>query len=104
MWDDGEVNVTSNLENSLRHIRGRGISRGLWVDALCINQSDVAEKSVQVQLMSQIHRNAKVELCWLGEESADSDVTLEAFENVGAKDFQLDVERFKDAWKRMGEA
>ena len=33
------INVTVNLEAALRRLRAMGISR-VWVDALCINQSD----------------------------------------------------------------
>ncbi|EMD00971.1 hypothetical protein BAUCODRAFT_60134, partial [Baudoinia panamericana UAMH 10762] len=38
----------------------------LFVDAICINQNDVAERSSQVALMGQIYRNAYQVLAWLG--------------------------------------
>ncbi|KAF2123042.1 heterokaryon incompatibility protein-domain-containing protein [Lophiotrema nucula] len=37
--------ITRNLSDALRRLRKRNIHRRLWVDALCINQDDVVEKS-----------------------------------------------------------
>jgi hypothetical protein len=39
----------------------------LWIDALCINQRDVQERSHQVQHMAKIYGSAKQVLIWLGE-------------------------------------
>jgi hypothetical protein len=38
----------------------------IWIDALCINQEDEAEKSQQVQRMGQIYKRAQLVLMWLG--------------------------------------
>src|SRR6201999_2476979 len=38
----------------------------LWVDYLCINQPNVAEKNHQVALMGQIYREASRVIVWLG--------------------------------------
>jgi hypothetical protein len=38
----------------------------LWVDSLCINQSDVNERNQQVQVMSDIFSNAFQVISWLG--------------------------------------
>ncbi|KAK3356844.1 heterokaryon incompatibility protein-domain-containing protein [Lasiosphaeria hispida] len=38
----------------------------LWIDALCINQSDMAEKSQQVPRMGEIYTSAHKVLAWLG--------------------------------------
>lgn len=39
----------------------------LWIDALCINQRDIQERSHQVKHMAMIYRSAKHVLIWLGE-------------------------------------
>jgi hypothetical protein len=38
----------------------------LWVDALCINQSDIEERSHQVSMMGDIYKNAECVHAWLG--------------------------------------
>ena len=59
--------VTKNLHAALRSIRSRfpGMST-IWVDALCINQQDLAERSRQVPLMQFIYSQAKHTVVWFG--------------------------------------
>ena len=38
----------------------------IWIDALCINQDDIDERSRQVQMMGDIYRYAERVLVWLG--------------------------------------
>lgn len=68
--NEEEVTVTSNLLAALRHLRDVEEVRTLWVDAICINQSDQDEKSIQVMEMGNIYHNATTVCCWLGEEPA----------------------------------
>lgn len=44
----------------------------VWVDQICINQSDLAEKTAQVQLMSLIYQRAWNTVIWLGDFPANS--------------------------------
>jgi hypothetical protein len=62
--------VTQNLAAALRRLRLPDAGRLLWVDALCINQADESEKSLQVAQMRQVYtseRNKQV-VVWLGDE------------------------------------
>jgi hypothetical protein len=65
------VNVTVNLAAALRRLRKAEGPRVLWVDALCINQEDSAERSQQVGLMQFIYQTHHV-IVWLG----DSPISL----------------------------
>jgi hypothetical protein len=47
-----------------------------WIDALCINQSDMAEKNVQLPLMPQIFESASRVVVWLGEEYENSGAAI----------------------------
>lgn len=71
--NEDRLNVTENLLQALRHLRQSNTlieERLLWVDAICINQTDEREKSSQIQLMREIYTNAESVICWLGEEQA----------------------------------
>jgi hypothetical protein len=54
----------------------------MWIDAICINQKDLKERSEQVQLMQKIYKDAKTLVVWLGDEadgSTEAIVLLDAF-------------------------
>jgi hypothetical protein len=60
------VSVRQNLWNLLYELRLAKETSLLWIDALCINQSNVSERNTPVPLMSMIYRGAKTVLAWLG--------------------------------------
>ncbi|VBB84221.1 Putative heterokaryon incompatibility protein 6 protein similar to HET6 of Neurospora crassa [Podospora comata] len=60
--------VTRNLFTALERLYADGFSGKIWIDAICINQSDNDEKAVQVQLMSSIYSRAEEVFIWLGPE------------------------------------
>lgn len=64
--------VTSNLYNALRRLRKSRVSVVLWVDAVCINQKDNAERTQQVSIMNHIYKNAFEVVIWLGDSLSDS--------------------------------
>ncbi|KAI1120583.1 heterokaryon incompatibility protein-domain-containing protein [Nemania abortiva] len=68
--------ATENLESALRNLRYRDKPRVLWVDSMCINQSDVVERNSQVQQMGRIYENAQNVIIWLGPESEDSNALM----------------------------
>ena len=63
--------VTENLWRALFRLQRSSSVRILWVDALCINQSDVSERTHQVQMMGKIYSHAQHTIVWLGELSLD---------------------------------
>ncbi|KAG8160863.1 hypothetical protein KVR01_009127 [Diaporthe batatas] len=75
--NDAEIQITVNLEAALRHIRNASDAITIWVDALCINQTDVAEKNHQVEMMRDIYSGAELVIAWLGSASEDSDLAME---------------------------
>ncbi|KAI8667550.1 hypothetical protein LRP88_00692 [Fusarium phalaenopsidis] len=101
--------VTANLAAALKHVKkhwieiqnesGDASNFRLWADALCINQSDLEERSAQVQLMRSIYSSADSVLSWL---SSDDGQVLGAFkfmeETVQAMRAYLEArhERFPD--------
>jgi hypothetical protein len=60
------VDVRENLWNALVNLRDATEGRGLWIDAICINQANVEEHNRQVELMAYIFGRAKKVTVWLG--------------------------------------
>jgi hypothetical protein len=61
------IPATPNLERALRYLRREKQHRTLWIDALCINQQDDAEKKIQIQRMDFLYANASEVRIWLGD-------------------------------------
>ena len=68
--------VTPHLHKALNcmHWSGQQDSRLMWIDTICINQSDESEKQMQLQLMGDIYKFASTVCVWLGS-STDDDVS-----------------------------
>jgi hypothetical protein len=49
-----EMLVGENCHNALRRLRLRHMNRLLWIDAICINQKNLAERARQVRIMNII--------------------------------------------------
>ena len=60
------IPITSNLHAALDLFRLPNQPCQLWVDAICIDQSNDGEKASQVRLMGRIFGGAECVLVWLG--------------------------------------
>ncbi|KAH6714501.1 heterokaryon incompatibility protein-domain-containing protein [Leptodontidium sp. MPI-SDFR-AT-0119] len=69
-WLSASSNVSSILSLFAPMVFGQ---RYLWIDAICINQTNKVEKATQVKLMRDIYRNAKSVLVWLSSENLNQD-------------------------------
>jgi len=63
---EGGLGVGASLSIALNALRLSGESRRIWVDALCINQKNMAERQSQVRMMGAVYGKAAHVLCWLG--------------------------------------
>jgi hypothetical protein len=65
-----QIPVRRNLWGALKHLRHRlpRMKRTLWIDALCINQTDIMERNAQVSIMGSIFSMVTKVLAWLGEQ------------------------------------
>ena len=71
------VHVTPHLYSALHTMVNLGCATNIWVDAICLNQGDNAEKSIQVPKMAAIYRTANNVLAWLGPAGEDSDLVID---------------------------
>jgi hypothetical protein len=63
---------------------------------LCIEQSNLAEKSIQIPRMFQIYGKASSVLVWPGPESDNSALALEALEKLGSVPDDMEVDDMHD--------
>ncbi|KAH8672584.1 heterokaryon incompatibility protein-domain-containing protein, partial [Tricladium varicosporioides] len=69
-----EFLVTRNLYKSLEFLTGvhnDGEKMLYWIDAICINQTNVQERSGQVLRMRDIYGSAKLVFAFLGDSSSE---------------------------------
>ena len=70
------IQIRDNLATCLRYLRLPEQIRHLWVDALCISQTDVEEKNHQVANIGRIFREANRVLAWVGLPTPASEAIL----------------------------
>ncbi|KAM7198192.1 Heterokaryon incompatibility protein (HET) domain containing protein [Naviculisporaceae sp. PSN 640] len=82
-----QFEVRENVAAALRRLRHPKKARVLWIDAICINQEDLAERAAQVLLMKQIYNQASQVCIWLGEPGDAGDVGMQMLQkkNLGAQ-------------------
>ncbi|KAK8132387.1 hypothetical protein PG999_000560 [Apiospora kogelbergensis] len=74
--DGNAVPIRRNLYEALRQLRWRHYERVLWIDALCIDQSNVRERNHQVGRMRDIYSQAETVHVWLGTASETSSIAM----------------------------
>jgi hypothetical protein len=73
---DTPVDITITLEAALRELRDRSRVVRCWADALCIDQSNDAEKAIQVGLMAKIYGTAHHTVIYLSPRTTEANVVL----------------------------
>jgi len=63
-----ELLVTSNCYNALIQLMLEDVTRLVWIDAIGINQYDLAERNAQVRMMDRIFAFEDQVIAYLGEE------------------------------------
>lgn len=74
--------ITRNLEVGLRHLRYVSKKRMIWIDALCINQKNIAERNMQVAKMGEIYAHAIRTIVWLGPERGSDEKAFEVLQEI----------------------
>ncbi|KAJ5443001.1 Heterokaryon incompatibility [Penicillium cf. griseofulvum] len=74
--------ITTSLRDALRRIRHARLPVKLWVDAICINQENVIERSSHARMIPRIYRRATNVIAWLGEAEEDSDRAITAVQRM----------------------
>jgi hypothetical protein len=78
-----DLSVGATCFDALRHLRQQTTDRLLWIDAICINQEDLSERTHQVRMMDLIYSRASKVVVFFGEHTAGSRIL---FEELAAAD------------------
>ncbi|KAI8268636.1 Heterokaryon incompatibility protein 6, OR allele [Colletotrichum sp. SAR11_239] len=88
--------VTQNLHDSLQQLSRDGVDSWLWIDAICIQQSDLEEKTHQVGMMRDIFSNAATVYIWLGLGIEETDQAMDLIYKYGPRLYASDALRMLD--------
>jgi hypothetical protein len=91
--DDKSVKISSSLAVALYRLRSADESIFIWIDQICINQGDIADKQQQIPLMGLIYTHATNTVIWLGDENGEEPgLAVETMEYVYGRLQLSDVE------------
>jgi hypothetical protein len=97
--------VTGNLFLALQQLRFKHQDRILWIDAICIDQSNFKERGHQVRQMSSIYTKAAQVIVWLGQATSDTDLFFHYMQclekealNYACTDWKSSDERWQHIW------
>jgi hypothetical protein len=66
------LSVRANIWEFFHHCRkNKNVINRLWIDAICINQKDNAEKASQIRYMDHVFSRAERVLIWLGKDVSE---------------------------------
>jgi hypothetical protein len=110
-WGDPEIrrpmlvgdkvfHATENLAIALEHLQEEDKTIIFWIDAVCINQNDSNEKSIQVQRMGSIFASAVLVIAWIGPAADDSDLALQELESYAAEFIQDSWSQFRQVYAK----
>jgi hypothetical protein len=77
-----EVRVPATSEAALRRMRRSDRSRTLWIDAICINEADVAERGHQVGIMYEIYTHTRHNCIYLGPDDGSMPKVIKSMESM----------------------
>lgn len=100
--------VTPNLLLALRHLRYPDRDRILWIDAICIDQTNHGERVQQVRQMASIYKRAEQVIIWLGPATPEIDLVFgyihrletEALEHA-TNNWNPSDQRWQDLWSTV---
>ncbi|KAI1259471.1 HET-domain-containing protein [Xylariaceae sp. FL1019] len=81
--DMKEMPLGANLANAIRYLRYPDRPRIMWIDAVCIDQTNYRERGQQVQRMGDIYLHARKVVAWLGSGTANTELAFSALNLLG---------------------
>ena len=79
------IAVTRSLHQALPYLRYKDKRRVLWVDAICVDQQNLEERSHQVQRMGDVYSLADRVIVWLGVDDTTSMHAIQLLRTVASE-------------------
>lgn len=74
--------MTQNLGAALPYLRLKDRDRVLWIDAICVNQQNLEERSQQVERTAEIYSKASKVVAWLGPSTARTATAIRCLNTI----------------------
>ncbi|KAH8689780.1 HET-domain-containing protein, partial [Phaeosphaeriaceae sp. PMI808] len=94
--------VTQNLFSALKDLRHATEPLTLWIDAICINQEDIDERTQQVKEMTSIYRKVTRVYVWMGEAIENLDAAISDL-RIGGLVGLIESNHRMECWKVLTE-
>jgi len=78
---NAKMRVSKDLVWALKHLRRPHEDRILWIDAICIDQSNTIERNHQVENMAIMYDQALNVCVWLGRDNQESKMAIDFIKN-----------------------
>lgn len=101
------LHVTRNCDAALRSLRRADKGIRLWIDAICIDQSSIMERSRQVALMGEIYTKAEGIFAFLGQTTLEKPLSplawklLQDLASFEADESQNESEKFNSFYRSV---
>jgi Heterokaryon incompatibility protein (HET) len=79
------MTIGGELHSALKRLRKEDEELKIWVDALCINQTDIGERNLHVKMMGDVYAKAETVRVWLGEHVGIEEMALKCLAGVTEK-------------------
>ena len=99
--------ITENLNTALHYLRKSDEDRIMWIDAICIDQSNVHERGHQVLHMRHIYTQAQSVIFWLGTATPETDTAMDLMKYLQKKMFETTddwlsvADIYYTCWRKM---
>lgn len=99
----GTFYIRGNLKAALEQFRSESKDVDVWIDALCINQDNVKEKTAQVARMDEIYSSASSVWVWLGAGKPETKETFDFLKydilDLKVLDDLVKTKEYEKKWK-----
>ena len=94
--DNTVFNIRKNLYAAMLQLIDSGVTGPIWIDALCINQTEIAERNNQVSQMGRIFKGAEIVSVWLGKEEGSTALAIRSMDK-----FAINIDQLVDDYSGL---